>query len=263
MGHSLGWDRNRPHSLPSYGLLSIGCPHLGCQRAAIHDVSCTLAALHARESYTSSTTFFHIQLPVFEIRANNYNHWIQLNPSFFSLPPFSFLSLPAPPARRPAPAPCRNAGRAPRTDALRAPRASACSAGHAPRWPCASHAPPPTAAGHARCCGPRAPHAPPRLPRATRAARTPRRRPHRRRRRRKKYFRRLLTPRAPTASLQRACPLPLCNAARHHRVPRRPLLPHPVPLPPEHPPPVLYASARRHVLSLTEKVPSSSEKKHL
>ena len=48
MGHSLGWDRNRPHSLPSYGLLSIGCPHLGCQRAAIHDVSCTLAALHAR-----------------------------------------------------------------------------------------------------------------------------------------------------------------------------------------------------------------------
>jgi hypothetical protein len=25
MGHSLGWERNRPHSLPNYGLLSISC----------------------------------------------------------------------------------------------------------------------------------------------------------------------------------------------------------------------------------------------
>ena len=118
-----------------------------------------------RESYTSSTRFFHIQLSLFEIRTNNYSPWIQLNPSFFSLTPPSSLS-PAPPARRAAPAPCVPRGPACLRVLCRPRAATASRIARAPA----------DRAGLARYRGPRTPHAPRRLPRATHAARSPRRR---------------------------------------------------------------------------------------
>ena len=104
------------------------------------------------KSYTFSTRFFHIHLPLFEIRANNYSPWIQLNPNFLSLPPSSFLSLPAP----------RHRPRVPRTARPASHRVRhACR-----RWPCAP-------AGRRVC------HARPRRPpQATRAAMGPARHPH-------------------------------------------------------------------------------------
>ena len=106
------------------------------------------------ESYTSSTRFFHIHLPVFEIRTNNYSPWIQPNPSFLSLPHSSFLSLfpqilpraahprqprardVAPPAPRTATRPLAPLPLAPASPArLRGPRTPAgpcAAAGHMP-----------------------------------------------------------------------------------------------------------------------------------
>jgi hypothetical protein len=91
-----------------------------------------------REAYASSTRFFHIQLSVFEIRTNNYRPWIQLTPSFFSLPPSSFLSpqlLPRAAGTGALPPHGPRSPLAPQTPpcALPAVRASACPAGRAPR----------------------------------------------------------------------------------------------------------------------------------